>query len=65
MGLDKLQEMLFRKIFILPQKTSETKVCVKNVIGLSQLFSSTYSAKFHVSLNFISNISNPSWNPHQ
>ena len=38
---------------------------VKNVIGLSLLFSSTYSAKFHVSLNFISNISNPSWNPHQ
>ena len=38
---------------------------VKNVVGLSQLFSSTYSAKFHVSLNFITNISNPSWNPHQ
>ena len=38
---------------------------VKNVVGLSQLFSSTYSAKFHVSLSFISNISNPSWNPHQ
>ena len=38
---------------------------VKNVVGMSQLFSSTYSAKFHVSLDFISIISNPSWNHHQ
>ena len=43
--------LLIRFGWFAPQRTINSSV--KNVVGLSQLFSSMYSAKFHVSLNFL------------